>query len=133
MFTRRTALLLAVCLAPARPRAEGALDETLRSALLEAMRRLLESHLDPPVEFTLVDLQARRNFAFAHVTVQRSAGAPIDLRKKLPSPFPAETASNDAMAILRHEGGQWKVFEYDIGISDAILEDWREKRRRFVG
>jgi hypothetical protein len=37
------------------------------------------------------------------------------------------------MAILRLEGGQWKVFEYDIGISDPILQDWREKRRRFVG
>jgi len=97
------------------------------------MRPLLESHLDPPVGFTLVDLQARRNFAFAHVTVQRSAGAPIDLRKKFPSPFPAKTADNDAMAILRLEGGEWKVFEYDIGISDPILEDWREKRRRFVG
>jgi hypothetical protein len=42
-------------------------------------------------------------------------------------------SGNDAMAILRLEGGQWKVFEYDIGISDPILQDWREKRRRFVG
>jgi hypothetical protein len=105
----------------------------LRAALLDVLRRLLETQLDPPVEFTILDLRARDDFAFVHVTIQRAGGAPIDLGQKFPSPFPAGTAANDAMAILRREGGAWKVFEYDIGISDAILDEWRAKRRRFVG
>ena len=106
-----------------------------RTALLEAIRPLVEWQLGAPVEFIVYDLRQHGDIAFANLSPQRPGGAEIDLfgtpgfaRGEL---TPDLMDGSALQALYRRSGRSWVAVHWVLGATDvwwaetALCAHWR--------
>ena len=128
--TRRAVLALPL-LAPVAAQAfEPPPGSPLRREVLDALRPLTERELAPPIQYIVKGMNIDGDAAFVRATPQRLNGQKIDWHE-----FPfgrtieAGGMSDEIMALLKFEGGVWRVKEYSFGATDVPWADWPRKHR----
>jgi hypothetical protein len=89
-----------------------------RKAVLGALRPAIEAKLGPNVEFVVAVMRVEDGWAFVVADPQRKGGKPIDGWRIFGEHFD----NMDGLrleAILRKQGGRWKVVDYGIGATDV--------------
>lgn len=129
-LTRRAVLAAAVLVPAVAGAAEPPPGSPLRKAVLDAMRVRTEQDLGPPIQYLIKGMNVEGNIAFVAAEPQRMNGQKIDWRR-----FPfyqtmeAGGMSDEVAALLRFEGGAWRVEEYAFGFTDVVWIDWPTKHR----
>lgn len=96
-----------------------------RQALMDALREPVRRELGKPVIFQVRALRVLGDWAFADVSPRSPDGSPFDFRGT-----PMEQAWRDGFvddgmyAVLRRQGGQWRVVRYAIGPTDVAWMGW---------
>lgn len=98
-----------------------------RSAILDAVRPMVEAEVGKPVEFVVHDMRVLGEWAFVSLEPQRPGGGPIEY---------AHTRYQDAVdhdmfgytvsALLRQTPLGWLVYHYDLGATDVPWIGWWE-------
>ena len=97
----------------------------LRSAILDALRPVVERELGGKVEFVVSQMRVQGEWAYVSAQPQRPGGVAIDWRAtKFRKAWDDDMMSDLVLALLRREGNGWKVVEYAIGPTDVAWEDW---------
>ena len=118
MIRSIAALILLVLSAAASPE---------RKAVLGALRPAIEAKLGPNVEFVVAVMRVEDSWAFVVADPQRKGGKPIDGWRIFGEHFD----NMDGLrleAILRKQGGRWKVVDYGIGATDVWYCDVGPRR-----
>lgn len=101
-----------------------------RKALMDALRVPFEKQLGKPVIFVVTWLKVSGNFAMWEGEPKRTGGKPIDWKKtKFAEDYEQGMIDQISMALLKKNGGKWKVVEYAIGPTDYPVEEWRNKHK----
>ncbi|MER2606045.1 MAG: hypothetical protein ABTQ29_09460 [Siculibacillus sp.] len=134
MITRRLLLLVSLALlavgsGPRLARAEAPpRGSALRKAILDALRGRVEQDLGAPVEFEVSRINVDREWAFVSATPVRPGGAPIDwTRTRFAEEIAKDMMSTVLLALLRHDGTEWRIAEYDLGPTDVTWVEWIAK------
>jgi hypothetical protein len=106
-----------------------ALGSTERKAILDGLRPAVERDLGQKVIFEVKALNVARGFAFVEVVPRRPSGAKIDYlktRHRSQAQDGVLDGGSDApvWALLRNEGGGWKVLTFEVGPTDVAYADW---------
>jgi hypothetical protein len=97
----------------------------LRSALLDAVRPMVEAELGAPVEFVVDQLRVLGEWAFVLVRPQRPGGGKIEyVYTKYQTAIDQDMFDNDAIALLRQTPKGWLVYEYVLGATDVPWVEW---------
>lgn len=124
-LTRRAVLAAAVLVPVVAGAAEPPPGSPLRKAVLDAMRSRTERDLGPPIQYLIKGMNVEGGIAFVYATPQRMNGQKIDWRR-----FPfyptmqAGGMTDEVAALLRFEGGAWRLEEYEFGFTDVVWIDW---------
>ncbi|MDF7776948.1 hypothetical protein P1X14_16950 [Sphingomonas sp. AOB5] len=100
-----------------------------RALILDALRVEIARDLGQPVKFIVNDMRTYRGWAFAMVAPRTPAGAEIDFSKT----HYAEQQEQGVLdgdtiyALLRQEGGTWRVVTFVIGPTDVAWEGWSDE------
>jgi hypothetical protein len=89
-----------------------------RRALLDAARGPAEAGAGRAVRFVVTALNHEGAWAFLYATMQRPDGGRLRLGGE------AGVPSDDYAALLRREGGGWRVVAHVVGPTDVAWEDW---------
>lgn len=134
MITRRLLLLAPLVLldvARGAPRARAEAPprgSVLRKGILDALRGRVEQDLGAPVEFEVSRINVERNWAFVSATPVRPGGAPIDwARTRFAEEIAKDMMSTVLLALLRHDGTEWRIAEYALGPTDVTWVEWIAK------
>lgn len=101
-----------------------------RAEILQSLRTRVERDIGPPVEFVIERMNLVNGWAFVSATPQRRGGAKVDWsRTRFADAFAADAMSDAVLALLRQEGGRWRVIEYALGPTDVAWEEWIPKYR----
>lgn len=127
-------LLLALLLvtlpaaAIATPREIGRGDP-LRSVLLDALRQSVEANLGQKLIFVVDELRVEDAWAFATVAPRTPAGASVDFSRTPHAERQREGMldGDTIYALLRREGGNWRVVTWVIGPTDVTYAGWPEE------
>nr|WP_321455164.1 hypothetical protein [uncultured Cohaesibacter sp.] len=92
-----------------------------RTAILNAVRPILEVRLGKPIEFFVSWLRVYDGWAFAAVNPQRPGGGQIDPHTPVYEPWEHQDGLQ-TVVLLKHDYGQWNVVEFAIGPTDAYWE-----------
>jgi hypothetical protein len=106
---------------------EPAAGSPMRKAVLDALRPMIERRLGPPVEFKVTLIRVEGPWAFVIVDPQRRGGKPIDGYKIFGEHF----GNMDGLrieAVLRKQGGKWRVVDHGIGATDVWYCDVGPRR-----
>lgn len=96
-----------------------------RKAVLDALREPIQKELNVPVQFVVNKLNASKNYAFLVGIPQQKTGKAIDYSKTRYKEQYASGAFDDGIcALLKNEGGVWKVLAYEIGSTDVPYVCW---------
>ena len=90
----------------------------LRQSVLNAMRPPIEKRLGTYVEFKVTLIRVQGDWAFVIADPQRKGGKPIDGWRIYGEHF----SNMDGLrveAVLRREGGRWRVVDHAIGATDV--------------
>ncbi len=99
-----------------------------RKAIADALRAPVEKELRQKVVFKIDHLKASGDWAFLRGVPQRPGGGQVDY-----SATPYRQRIEDGVfddwicALLRKQGGEWRVVTYIIGATDVAFLDWAEK------
>ncbi len=99
-----------------------------RKALMDALRSPVEKELLKKVVFKVDHLKVQGDWAFLRGVPQQPDGRAMDYRNT-----PYEEAIKDGLfddgisALLRRQGGKWKVKIYVIGATDVPWVGWAEE------
>jgi hypothetical protein len=88
-----------------------------RRALLDAARGPAETGRGQPVQFVVHALNRDGPWAFLFARMQRPDGRPLGRGAD-------DLASNDYAALLRQDGGGWRVVDFAVGPTDVAWEGW---------
>jgi hypothetical protein len=89
-----------------------------RKAVLDALRPKVEAKLGQDVEFVVQVLRIESGWAFVMADPQRKSGKPIDGYRI----FGGDFDNMDGLrvdAVLRKQGGRWRVADHSIGATDV--------------
>ena len=101
---------------------------SLRAELLDALRPGIEKETGGPVQFVVSAINVMGAWAYVDAKPERPDGRPIDWRAtKFREAYEADMFSGLVLALLRREGGQWKVVGTFIGPTDVAWYEWVEK------
>jgi hypothetical protein len=129
-LTRRAVLAAGLFLPFTARAAEPPRGSPLRQAVLDALRPRVERDIGPPVQFMIERINVEGSWAFVSATPQRLNGAPVDWsRTRFARDFAADAMSDSLLALLRNEGGAWRVKEYALGPTDVAWIEWIAKYR----
>jgi hypothetical protein len=92
-----------------------------RRAILDAIRPGVEAQIGANVEFVVRRIRVVRGWALVIADPQRRGGRPIDGHRYFPH-FD-DMGGLMVTAILRYEGGRWRVAEQAIGATDVWFCD----------
>ena len=98
-----------------------------RKAVLDALRPAVQAKLGPNVEFVVQVLRVEGGWAFVMAEPQRRGGRPIDGSLI----FGEDFGNMDGLrvdAVLKKQGGRWRVVDHAIGATDVWYCDVGPKR-----
>lgn len=125
--TRTLALIAAMSAAPALAWEEPARGTELRADLMDAIRPLMEWHLDPPVEFVVHLLRVQGDRAFISAYAQRPGGVVIDMdttpMAQRGEYFPDVSDGTTIQALLQRSGRMWVAVHHAVGATDVWYDD----------
>jgi hypothetical protein len=97
---------------------------------MDVLRVPCEKDLAREVIFKVQHLRVAADLAFARVIPVLPNGADIDYSRTKYAEQLAEGAFDaEAEALLRREGGQWKLLEWRFGATDTEVDIWEKKYR----
>ncbi len=101
-----------------------------RKAIMDMLRVPCEQDLGREVIFKVQHLRVAGEWAFARVVPIQPNGKEIDYSRTKYREELAEGAFDaEAEALLRREGGRWKLLEWRFGATDTEVDIWLEKYR----
>jgi hypothetical protein len=101
-----------------------------RQALMDALRETVRRELGKPVIFEVRELRVLGDWAFADVSPRSPDGSPLDFRGTPMEEAWREGFVDDGMyAILRRQGGRWRVVRHAIGPTDVAWMAWEDELR----
>jgi hypothetical protein len=101
-----------------------------RAAIMDVLRVPSERDLKQKVIFRVQHLRIAGDFALARVVPLRPGGGEIDYSKtKYREDMETGAFDAEAEALLRRDGGGWKLLEWRFGASDTEVPIWLEKYR----
>ena len=131
---KKLIFLVAVCLAigVSSNRAETPYTPTAGSAerkeIMDVLRIPCEKDLGQRVIFRVQHLRVIGESALARVVPTRPDGSDIDYAKtKYREENEEGTFGGEGEALLRRDGGKWKLLEWRFGASDTEVPEWLEK------
>lgn len=104
-------------------------DESLKAAVLAAIKVPVEKELTIPVKLKVDYFKAENNFAFVMTTVLKSDGGKMDFKG---TPFDEQaneggSFSDAVVCLLKNENGEWKVYAITVGATDAPNGCWHKE------
>ncbi len=101
-----------------------------REAIMDALRVSAKKDLGRVVIFRVDRLRIAEGWAFARVAPTLPNGDEIDYSKtKYREQVELGAFDPQAEALLRYEGGEWKVLDYRFGATDLESPVWAERYR----
>ena len=101
-----------------------------RKAIMDVLRVPCEKDLGLKVIFRVQHLRVAGDLAFARVVPIRPNGKEIDYSRTKYREQEADGAFDaEAEALLRRQGGEWKLLEWRFGATDTEIDIWIEKYR----
>lgn len=98
-----------------------------RKAIMEALRAPVKQDLGMHVVFVVQSLRVQDGWAFLFGTPRLPGLKPVDYRKTRYREAVEDGIFDDNIsALLRREGGSWKVVKFVIGATDAVWTPWPE-------
>jgi hypothetical protein len=99
-----------------------------RTAIMDALRVSAKEDLGRAVIFNVVTLRVVGNWAYARVEPTLPDGSEIDYSKtKFKEQKELGMFDPQGEALLRRNGGEWKVLEWVFGATDVASVGWRDK------
>ncbi|MEP6956437.1 MAG: hypothetical protein ABI883_06395 [Chthoniobacterales bacterium] len=103
---------------------------TERKAIMDALRVPCERDLNRKVIFRVDHLRVAGDLAFARVVPLQPNGNEIDYKRtKYREELEEGAFDGEGEALLRRQGGEWRVLEWRFGATDTEVDVWREKYR----
>ena len=100
----------------------------LRATLLDTVRPVAEAEVGRPVEFVVTDLNVLGEWAFLRAVIQRPGGGEIPYAyTRYQEAHDAGAFDGQVVALLRLTPIGWLVYEYDLGATDVVWDDWDER------
>jgi pimeloyl-ACP methyl ester carboxylesterase len=100
-----------------------------RRAILDALRVPVERDVGRSVIFRIHHIEVNSGYAFVNAQPLQPNGREIDYSKtKLAQPYEEGWFDDWVGALLRWQGGRWKVVEYCIGATDYPCQEWVRER-----
>jgi hypothetical protein len=97
----------------------------LRTAILDAVRPIVEAEVGKPVEFVVQAMRVLGEWAFVDLRPQRPGGGPIEyVYSRYQASVDLGFFGNQVVALLRNTPRGWLVYEYTLGATDAAWPDW---------
>jgi hypothetical protein len=121
--------LASPAVAAAEPAHAVGISDPLRRTLLDALRPVIEQDLGQPVIFLVTTLRVEGDWAYAALAPRTIDGAPIDFaRTRHAERWREAMLDGDTIdALLRNDGGAWRVRSYAIGSTDVAWAGWAEE------
>jgi hypothetical protein len=99
-----------------------------RKAIVDALRVPMQKRLKQKIIFKIDRLKLKDGFAFIVAQPLQPNGRPIDYRgTSIQSAIDAGAFDDTVVALLKRQGGRWKVLTYVHGATDVPYVDWPEK------
>lgn len=99
-----------------------------RKAIMDVLRVPCERDLGQKVIFRVQHLRVLNNWAFARVVPLQPNGKEIDYTRTKYAEENAEGVfDGEGEALLRKEGGEWRLLEWRFGATDTEVDLWLEK------
>ncbi len=99
----------------------------LRTAVLDAVRPMVEAEVGAPVEFVVGDMRVLGEWALVSLTPQRPGGGAIEyLYTRYQTAWENDMFGYTVSALLRRTPKGWLVYEYDLGATDVPWIGWRD-------
>ncbi|HVY19190.1 MAG TPA: hypothetical protein VHA70_03795 [Bauldia sp.] len=100
----------------------------LRTAILDAVRPIVQAEVGGTVEFQVYDLRVLGEWAFVTARPQRRGGAPVEWTYTRYQRWIDDGAFDEVVtALLRQTPNGWLVYEYDIGATDVVWTPWKDE------
>lgn len=120
--------LLATTTARAQQARTPAAGSPERKAIMDVLRTPAEADLHQKVIFRVQHLRIIGPWALARVVPLRPDGSDIDYtRTKYRDELEEGAFDGEGEALLRNEGGRWRVLEWRFGASDTEVPMWLKK------
>ncbi len=101
-----------------------------RKAIMDVLRVPVEADLRQKVVFKVQHLKIVGPWALARVVPLRPDGGEIDYsRTKYRDDLAEGAFDGEGEALLRNDGGGWRLLEWRFGASDTEVDIWLEKYR----
>ena len=101
-----------------------------RKAIMDVLRVPCEKDLGRAGIFRVQHLKVAGDWAFARVVPIQPDGKEIDYSRTKYGEAAAEGMFDaEGEALLRREGGKWKLLEWRFGATDTEIDLWLEKYR----
>lgn len=126
---RLIVLIAALAAVPARAEVESpGKGSPVRTAILDALRLMVEGEVGKPVEFVVTDLRVLGEWAFVVIEPQRPGGKPIEyIYSRYQSWVDNGAFDGQAIALLRETPKGWLVYEYSLGATDVVWSEWGKR------
>lgn len=99
-----------------------------RKAIVDALRVPIQKRLKQKVIFKIDRLKLKDGFAFIAAQPLQPNGKPINYRgTPIQEAIDAGAFDDTVMALLKRQGGTWKVLTYVHGATDVPYVDWPRK------
>ena len=101
-----------------------------RKAIMDTLRVPVERELKQKVVFKVDHLKVRSDWAFIRGVSEQPGGKAIDYRDTRYREAIEQGVFDDWFcALLRRQGGKWKVVVYSIGATDVVYEGWDKEHK----
>jgi hypothetical protein len=101
-----------------------------RQALMDALRGTVRSELGKPAIFHVRELRVLGDWAFADVSPRNPDGSRLDFNDTPMEDAWRQGFVDDGMyAVLRRQGGRWRVVRHAIGPTDVAWMLWEDQLR----
>ena len=105
-----------------------------RTAIMDVLRLPVEADLRQKVVFKVQHLKIIGTWALARVVPVRPNGSEIDYsRTRYREELEVGAFDGEGEALLRNDGGSWRLLEWRFGASDTEVPMWLEKYRAPAG
>jgi hypothetical protein len=96
-----------------------------RRGIADALRAPVERELRQKVVFKIDALKVKDGWAFLRGVPQRPGGGKVEYSSTAYQEQIENGAFDDWIcALLRRQGGKWRVVKYVIGATDVVYEGW---------
>ena len=99
-------------------------------AVVSTAGKLIEQDLGSDVGLDIRRIDIEGDWAYMHALLRKRSGAPLDwAQTKFAQAWASKAISDSVMALLRRDGGQWRVVEYSLGPVGPIWQVWVSRHR----